>query len=547
MNIKKKMPSNLKSSKKFKYGTSALVFTIVFVAFIILVNVLLSYTDARAGGLYVDLTTKSLFDVSEASVTALKDVDVPVEIIFCQDRDKVEEVQELMHAKMLAESYEKTFKNVKVVYKDIVRDYGYISSFNKPGQQASATSIIINCPSTGLSKIYPSWTSMYKFAEDGYAFAFDGENKITSAILSVARNGDNMLRAGFVTGHGESDSGATTQTFLEELGYAVEPVDLKTIEMSELEKYDVLFVCNPRSDFIGLQENVAVEKSVVTDEDSQEGAAQQDDSAEEETVTQTLQTGVNETGKLYDYVTDHFGNVMFFFDPSYQSMPELEELLADRFGVRMANYCQVFDDKSAIIGGSYNPSDWRFQGVYSTDATTDGYKFHKAMSSADYAGTAPRPAFGMSCLLYTPKSEVGSFTVSPIVVTPDTAYVMWTDEETLEMTDDPAPGFPLMTLSKYTKLVGNADKSGHVVVCGSTGFLAELDSAAYPNADLMRQMLINMDDDGVLTDIEWKVLDDVEIMATRESVNSMTIRLGVIIPVIIMVIGVAVFIKRKYL
>ena len=71
------------SSKKLKYGTSAVIFTVVFVVFIILVNVLLSYVDRTSGGLYVDMTSKQLYGVSQQSVEALSTVEKPVEIIFC--------------------------------------------------------------------------------------------------------------------------------------------------------------------------------------------------------------------------------------------------------------------------------------------------------------------------------------------------------------------------------------------------------------------------------------------------------------------------------
>lgn len=542
MNFKKNIPLKIKSSKKFKYGTSALVFTAVFVAFIVLINVLVSFIDVRSGGLYVDLTSKGLYEVSEASVKILDGVDIPVEIIFCQDRDKVEDETYLIHTKMLAESYEKNFKNVKIVYKDRIRDVAYFNEnkFNKPGQEINYLSIIVNCPSTGLFKVY-SWQNMYKFTEDGRAFAFDGENKITSAILSVARSEENMLRAGLVTGHGE-DNNHNVQHFLEDLGYAVTSVDLKTVEMQELAKYDVLLVCNPKTDFIGMQKNVAAESgaepSAETDSANESDANQSENTS---SVTEIQQTGVNETGKLYDYVYDHFGNVMFFFDPSYASMPELEELLADRFGVMWINYCTVWDDGSAIAAFGNNPEEWRFQGFYSTDSTTDGYRIHKSMSEKDYYGTAPKPAFGMSCLLQIPKAQVDAFAVSPIVVTSDTAKAYLGSEEAS------APGYPLMTLSKYTRLVGNNDKSGHVVVCGSMGFLDELDSPAYPNADLMKQTLSGMGGNSILSDIEWKVLDEVEIVQTQDQVNSMMKKLGIIIPVIIIVVGAVVFIKRKYL
>lgn len=77
------------SSRKLKYGSSAVVFTSVFVAFVILLNVIVSFVDARVGGIYVDMTSKKLYGVSDASVNALKDVNAPIEIIFCMPKDKL--------------------------------------------------------------------------------------------------------------------------------------------------------------------------------------------------------------------------------------------------------------------------------------------------------------------------------------------------------------------------------------------------------------------------------------------------------------------------
>ena len=521
----KNIKNKAQSSKKVKYGTSAIVFTVVFVAFILLVNLLVSYIDSSAGGLYVDLTSENIYEVSEASVKALEGIDKPVEIVFCQDKDKVNDSGYLRATKLLAESYEKTFSNVKVVYKDKLRDVAYFNQnkFQKTNNDViSYLSIIVYCPSTGLSKIY-SWENMYKFTEDGAVFAFDGENKITSAILSVAKKDEEMLRAGLVTGHGE-DNTHNVQHFLEDFGYAVSAVDLKTISDEELAKFDVLFVCNPKVDFIGMQKDI---QAPVTEE------------GEEAPVQEQVYSGVNETGKLYDYVTDNFGNVFFFFSPSYSNMPELYELLEDRFGVALNNFCRVWDDSTAISVG--NTQYGIFQGLYSTSKGTDGYKLHRALSEKDYYGEAPRVVFGESCLIDITKEQVDDFTVSPVVVASKNAKAY------LGTLAEPVPGIPLMTLSKYTKLVGDHDKSGNVVICGSTVFLDAIESPAYPNADLFKHTLISMGNDKIVSDIEWKVLDEFEIRQTQAENNSMMRKLGIIIPVIIVIIGAIVFIKRKYL
>ena len=312
----------------------------------------------------------------------------------------------------------------------------------------------------------------------------------------------------------------------------VEPkFDLKTITAEELAKFDVLLVCNPKVDFIGMQMEVAA---------SEIAAASAEEGETEAPVQEQVTAGANETGKLYDYVTDNFGNVFFFFDPSFSNMPELYELLEDRFGVVLNNFCSVWDD-SKVIAASGNPDELRFQGLYSTKTGTDGYKLHKPISEKDYYGEAPKVVFGESCFLHIVKEQVNNFTVSPVIVASNNAKVY------LGSQAEAVPGIPLMTLSKYTKLVGEHDKSGNVVICGSTGFLEELNSPAYPNADLFKHTLISMGNDKIISDIEWKVLDEFEIRQTQAENNSMMRKLGIIIPVIIAIVGAIVFIKRKYL
>ena len=78
--VGKAVKEKLMSSRKFRYGSSAVVFTVVFVVLVLLVNALLSVIDSKTGGLYFDLTSEKLFSVTDASRQALEDVTLPVEI-----------------------------------------------------------------------------------------------------------------------------------------------------------------------------------------------------------------------------------------------------------------------------------------------------------------------------------------------------------------------------------------------------------------------------------------------------------------------------------
>lgn len=540
------------SSKKFRYGTSAVVFTTVFVVFIILVNVLLSYVDRTSGGLYVDMTTEQLYGVGEETEKAMSEIDKPVEIIFCIPRDRVVAEDILNPISMLAENYEKTFSNVTVQYRDYLSDVAFFEKFKKTSSDIiSSYSIIVNCPSTGLSKIF-SWEDMYKYNTEGALFAFNGEYKITSAILSLARSDDNMLLAGLVTGHGE-DTGHSVRHFLEDFGYDVSVVDLKTVSDAELAKYNLLLVCNPAVDFIGMErteieagENTPSENAVdEEDKTVTEAAAGENEETEEAPEEQQKEPGiqlsgksVNEIKKLRDYVTESYGNLFIFLDPKGANMPELFSLCEDGFGVRISNFYPVIDYGTILNTTSYSAEDWRFLGSFSRDAESAGYKMHEDISTT---GLGSLPVFGISCLMDIPKSIVGNMTVSPVVETSGEALVM-AGSEMLS-----APGVPLMTLSKYSKLVDSKEKSAHAVICASASFLDELDSPSFANADLLKTMFGKMGNDNAALDIDFKVLDESNIEVTAKDAENMRNKLGIIIPVIIAIVGTCVFIKRKYL
>ena len=490
------------SSKKFRYGTSAVVFTVVFVAFVILLNVIISIVDSKTGGLYIDLTTKKLYSVSEASVEALKNTDAAVEIIFCQQRDKIADDDYMNPVKMLAESYENKFDNISVVYKDRISNPAYFNELSKKavGEKTAIDneSVVINCRSTGVCRVLSVY-DMYKlsYTNEGYlrAFAFNGENKISSAILSVSRSGEDLPKAGLVTGHGES-IGHDVYHHLEEYGYETQTVDLKSITKEELAKFDLVVVNNPISDFIGMGTNASAVQG----------------------------TSVNEIAKLRDYVTEDFGNVMFFFDPfTTANLSELFALVNDSFGVSVNNISYVYDDKNMIIASGY-PEEFRFFGTFGKDTESAGYEVHKPVSTS---GTGLRPAFGISCDIRIPKKNVGNFEVSSVVET--------------------SAGQPLITLSKYVRLVGDNEESANVIVCGSNGFIGELDSTSLANADLFRQILISMGNETIIEGIDFKVLDETTINVSKKMTEDMNDKLVIVIPVIISIIGVLVYIKRKYL
>ena len=512
------------SSKKIRYGTSAIVFTAVFVAFVILFNVMLSIVSGMTSGLYFDLTTEKLYSISPASEKALSGTSAAVEIIFCQAKDKIAADDFLNPVKMLAESYEDKFDNVSVVYKDRISNPQYFNELSKNAMGSAKSidneSIVVNCRSTGLCKVFSIYDLYkYSYGDDGYlkVFAFNGENKISSAILSVAKSEEDLPKAGLITGHGES-IGHDVYHHLEEYGYETEVVDLKNATREELKEYDLLLVNNPISDYIGMGSSATFAVS----NDTLQGLKGPVSSSDAAGLSSA--SSVNEIAKLRDYVTEDFGNIIFVFDPfTTSNLSELFALVNDSFGVSVNNISYVYDDKKMIVAQGY-PEEWRYFGQYSKDTTSAGYSLHKEVSTS---GTGLLPAFGIACDIDIARKNVGNFEISPVV---ETSY-----------------GDPLITLSRYTRLMNDKEYTANVIVCGTNGFINELDETSLANADLFRQILVSMGNETIIDGIDFKVLDETTINVSNDMKDDMQEKLVIMIPVMIAVVGVLVYIKRKYL
>ncbi len=496
------------SSKKLKYGGSAVLFSAVFVLFVILINVVISLIASRTGGLYADLTTKQLYTVGEISEEALKDINQNVDIIFCRTRDEIADNDYLNPVLMLAEQYEKKFANVNVVFESRINNPEYFSKFNS--RDIDDNSVIVYCEETGLNKVYCGFgysdssfiSDFYISSDENVFFAFNGEKKLTSAIRSVARKDNEALKAGLVMGHGENVP-HNLNHILENYGYEVSEVLLKEISQEELAKYSLLIVYDPIYDFI---------VNEYSGDSSTEGV-------------------INEIEKLSDYVMDDFGNVMFFFDPySGYDRTKLFELIESRFGVTVNDKFYTTDVTT------YNfPS---FLGTYDPDTSSDGYAIHSPISknNKDYL-----PAFGVSCYMET-VSKNDNFSVSPIIITSDKAKV-YVGENNFQY----IPDVPLMTVSTYSKLINEKEKTARVFVCGSTGFVNELTNASFSNEELFKQCVVSMGNEDIIMDIDFKVLDDTAISVTNSVKKDMRNILVIAIPSAIALVGVVVYIKRKYL
>ena len=132
--------TNIFKNKRFKYGSLSVVFTVLFIAMIIVLNLIVTSIDEKVG-LRIDLTQTQLYSISEDTDTALRvglgdEYDsFDVTIYFLADRDLFTyydtayynangtDREHFTRVRDLAEEYARKYpNNVKVEYIDINKE-----------------------------------------------------------------------------------------------------------------------------------------------------------------------------------------------------------------------------------------------------------------------------------------------------------------------------------------------------------------------------------------------------------------------------------------
>ena len=80
-----KQQKKLKNRKKLKYGGLATAITVIFVAVVVLVNVVVTQLDKRFPNAKLDLTTANLYEISDETLDYIRNLDKDVDVAISSD------------------------------------------------------------------------------------------------------------------------------------------------------------------------------------------------------------------------------------------------------------------------------------------------------------------------------------------------------------------------------------------------------------------------------------------------------------------------------
>ncbi len=334
--------------KKLRFGGVAVALTAFVIAAVVLLNVLF-YALATNFRWYVDMTSESLFTLSDEFKTLLNDAilgeggvnadrakynsdnglkpgdkdykeEAQVTIYFCDDPDNLEAGYYMRYVYTTALELAAEFDFIDIGYYNVVYKPSEVTKYQRTGNVVTSNSIIVE---SGTEYRVFNLAAMYVTGDDDSYWAYNGEKKLAGAILAVTAAEQPV--AYVTTKHGEGYFDTALLDLLRDAGYDIriegtEYLDaegniqatpsLNDKKVNPLEDEDVrlVVVYNPRTDF------------------------------------QT--EGVNELDRLNRFLEDN-NSLMVFMGPTSPVLSSFEEWLADKWGV-------VFDRYSAETGDIYS-------------------------------------------------------------------------------------------------------------------------------------------------------------------------------------------------
>ena len=520
---------NILNRRNVKHSSVSAVFTAVVIVLVMLLNAVFSLLASKYS-LYFDLTSSELWTLSDTAKAAIGEAEGDITITFCADRDYVENNQYMQYISNTANEMSKEFSNIHVRYINSKKEPHKLKAYKNTTDSAIEETDVIVEKGVAADRALDEKPSEFRklaakafYVEDsgtGDLWAYNGEEIFAAACLAVTA--DETPKALFTTGHGESVALTDIAYFVNVIamaGFDVGYIDLATEEIPE--DCRLLIINNPVRDFIGYDPSGNVDASA------------------------------SEIRKIDAFLEEN-RTLMVFKSPESAYLRNLEEFLYT-WGIVFGEGT-VYDTASSLdMAGTTIMAQYAEEG---TIAASLQKELRNSAAPPKTVFDTARPIY-VSDIYTAAINEEGAATntyeyygnnayreMSTVYFSSGSAVVN-KDNETI----DDAGNYNLMTITRELNHKNSDTYFGYVMAAGTKNFTAEdyINSNTYGNEDIIYYALRMMGREKVPADIDFKVFATTEIegmtaaMAVRDAVL-----LIAVLPLISVVVGIIVTVRRKY-
>ncbi len=505
--------NRVKRMKKFKYGTLATVITVVFIAIVVVVNIICGVLDNRYNW-DIDLTSSGLYEIDEQTVAYLNQLSSDVELVVLANESDFQGNNML---KVISETLDR-FKaeangHITVKYVDMTTNPDavkkYSANYNGEFEQGD---IVISCDElvrvAKFDDVLRQESSIdYTTYTQVVNYTFIGEQTLISGIMGVTDL--NPIKVAVITKNNgnaiyhqyDSYNFQRVIELLDKNNYLYTEVDINNDHLDPSE-YALAVLCAPTNDLTEAQ----VQK-----------------------ITDFLYNG-----------GEYTRNLVYFGSPYQTETPNLNALL-ETWGLAVGDaVIYEGDDKTAQYVSTAMGNMMQIPVVNMSESD-----YHSAFADNKLPIVAPlcRPLE----LLF--ENNSGRSTEA-LLTTNDTAYlyplVSDSDEEFDESNAETGEFVIAAMATQVYNEIGTSSYS-RVLAFSSAWFMDYYvtQSASYNNAEYFIGVLNKVcGKESVLT-IAEKSLDPTTITITEAQVKGIRNVTVLVIPLIIAVIGVVVYVRRK--
>ena len=512
----KKPRKNIFNSKKFKHGSLSVVFTVIFIVAIVLVNVILNLVLDRFD-VEVDLTEGGIYTIGEEMEEYIKSSEAKVKMYFTTDEETMESAGSV---------YKQTMELVK---KSVNLNSGYemeyvdlltTPTFAEKYEGAAEGGLVIECEETGRYRVFDigndflqytmsdgnsySYSEAYMMSMYGYTVTSEtsiAEQELLSGIMSITKV--KPVKIAVSAGFGETEN-ADLKALLEKNAYIVETLDVDMAETIPAE-YDVLVMNAPTMDY----STEAINK---------------------------IDTWLS-NGGLYGKNLVYFASIS-----SPVETPNLDQFLAEwGLQVGMSYVCQMDDEYYYSVSGYPYPYYQRAEIVKDTE-------YHKSMQldpSASFRANGVRPVIKLW-------EEKSNFVNTSIVQTYGENCILapFDAGEDFDPNTAQSGQFGLIVEASKVRYEGVTPYYSRVIACGSDNLFTDyfLSATNYNNAEVALSLFNTITGNaGESVKITPKSFTATTYEIDAAQQGGIAVTFVIIIPVIIIITGIVVWVRRKRL
>lgn len=484
---KKNKKTGFFKSRGFKYGSFATAMTALLIIVVIAANMALSMLSDRFSW-SLDFTSTGMYDISDATKQVVNSLDPSVSInitVFYNENKYPYYLSEPI------KRFANLSDNINVTYIDPEKSP---ASLNRYGTEYNVGNGAVVVENGDRIRVFNTNDYLEQDQETGSTYIYI-EERLAAGVLFVTK--DQIPVVYFANGHGEDGYSGLMNLFANN-GAEVKEINLMTDTTGFDPASELMVICNPKRDY---------------------------SEAEIRRLDDFLNNG-NMLGR----------NLMYFSSTDAISVPNLEKYLRE-WGIEFNND-MVLDSKYCV-----GTTPYMVIPQFTTEEIMNTGSVPSSVTSPIVPNARSVNLLFDENVAYKTQALITTFEESSYSKDKNVVTTTWDKQDS----DKPGP-FTLAAMSMKYKYINNVQAQSYVLAAGSSDMLESNILTYSGNGEYIMQLyklMIDEQDDTILA--ARKSSSSTVAAIDKNTTLTMTLIVLVIIPLICLIIGLVVYIRRRFM